>query len=65
MNEEKWRENLETSKGRNSTFLRIKYKIITKATTKADMLKVTFYIYRYVKLHPNFTFLKLGMSYVA
>lgn len=48
-----------------STFLRIKYKIITKATTKADMLKVTFYIYRYVKLHPNFTFLKLGMSYVA
>lgn len=47
-----------------STFLRIKYKIITK-TRKPDTLKVTFYIYRYVKLHPNFTFLKLDMSYVA
>lgn len=46
-----------------STFLRIKYKIIT--TMKADTVRATFYIYRYVKLHSNFTFLKLGMSYVA
>lgn len=45
-----------------STFLRIKYKI---TTMKADTVRVTFYIYRYVKLHSNLTFLKLGMSYVA
>lgn len=38
-----------------STFLRIKYKIIT--TMKADTVRATFfYIYRYVKLHSNFTF---------